>query len=97
MKTIIIIALVLLLASGLFGCRMGNNEETTPTTGSTEPPATTAPVQTDPIVDPTIMDPTIEPNVPDPSVDDNHLVDPTGDGVLDDVVPEIEGRINGLK
>ena len=71
MKTIIIIALVLLLASGLFGCRMGNNEETTPTTGSTEPPATTAPVQTDPIVDPTIMDPTIETNIPDSTVNNN--------------------------
>ena len=100
MKTFLIIALVAVLALGLCACRMGSsNDETTSTTGTEESPSTTAPTpsQTEPLVDPTIMDPTIEPNVPDPSVDNDHLVDPTGDGVLDDIVPDIQGRINGLK
>ena len=96
MKSIIVIALVAVLAFSLCGCRMGKNKETTPATEATEPmtePMTEPrPTQTEPLVDPTIMDPTIEPNVPDPSVDDNHLVDPTGDGTVGDTTPDIQGR-----
>ena len=98
MKTFLILALVLVLALGLCACRMGGkNEETTPTTDATEPPATTTPSETEPLVDPTIMDPTLAPNIPDPSVDDDHLIDPTDDGILDNIVPDIKGRIDGLK
>ncbi len=98
MKKFTIIALVLTIALGLCACRMGNTEETTPTTdGATQPsttaptePATTAPMETDP----TVIDPTIAPNVPDPSVDDDHLVDPTDGG---DAAPKIRNRFSEVK
>ena len=82
MRKIAIFTLVLIIALGLCGCRMGNNTETTPTTTENPiVPQTTAPTEpavTTPILtDPMVIDPTIEPNVPDPSVDNDHLIDPT--------------------
>lgn len=95
MKKIAIISLVLIMAMSICACRMGGNDETTPTTEpTTEPPATTMPEPT--IPEPTVLDPTLDPiapNVPDPSVDDNHLIDPTegngdtgnGEGLIGDI------------
>ena len=99
MKSILLIALTFVLALGLCACGRNKNQETTPVTQPTEPPATTepAPSETEPLIDPTIMDPTIEPNVPDPSVDDNHLVDPTGGSEGNEgIIPEIKGRLNNM-
>lgn len=97
MKKFILFALVLTLALGLCACRMGNTDETTPSTDGTTEPATSAPTEpetTAPMVtDPIVIDPTIEPNVPDPSVDDDHLIDPT-DG--EDAAPKIRGRLNAI-
>lgn len=97
MKKIAIIGLVLIMAMSICACRMGGNDETTPTPTTeptTEPPATTMPEPT--IPEPTVLDPTLDPiapNVPDPSVDDNHLIDPTegngdtgnGEGLIGDI------------
>lgn len=96
MKKTIAILLVLLTALSLCACRMGQNSDTTPETENTTPPAATDPVETDPIVEPTVMDPTMETNIPDPNVDNDHLVDPTGDGIVDDTARSITRRINGL-
>ena len=96
MKKITAITLVLLLAFGLCACRMGKDTDTTiPETENTTPPTTT-PVATDPVEEPTVMDPTMETNIPDPNVDDDHLIDPTGEGVIDDAARNIKRRIKGL-
>ena len=96
MKKTAAILLVLLMAFALCACRMGNNANTTPETENTTPPATTNPVATDPIAEPTVMDPTMETNVPDPNVDSDHLIDPTGEGIVDDAARSITRRIKGL-
>ena len=93
MKKFTIIALVLVVALGLCACRMGSNNETTPSENTTTQPQATDPTTpaTDPtIIDPTIIDPTIAPNVPDPSVDENHLIDPTGGA---EGTPDVRGRL----
>lgn len=81
MKRIAIITLILAIAVGLCGCKMGGNEQTTSPTNNTTVPQTTAPTEppvTTPIVtDPIVIEPTIEPNIPDPSVDNDHLIDST--------------------
>lgn len=102
MKKIAIISLVLIMAIGLCACRMGRNDETTPTPTTepaTEPPATTMPEPT--IPEPTVLDPTLDPiapNVPDPNVDDNHLIDPTdGSGTTEDgqgLIGDIEKKLS---
>ena len=94
MRKLTIFALVLIVALSLCACRMGSNNETTPTDNTTTEPQASDPTTpaTDPtIIAPTIMDPTIAPNVPDPSVDDDHLIDPTGG---EESAPNVRGRLN---
>lgn len=96
MKKAIAITLVLLLAFSLNACGKGSKNDNAPETEGTTPPASTAPAATDPVTEPAVMDPTMETNIPDPSVDNEHLIDPTGDGIVDDAARDITRRINGL-
>lgn len=96
MKKTAVFLLVLSLVFALCACRMGNDTGTTQETENTTPPAATNPVATDPIADPTVADPTMDTNVPDPNVDNDHMIDPTGDGIVDDAARSITRRINGL-
>lgn len=97
MKKIAIIALVLVVALGMCACRMGSDNESTPSTNTTTAPQTTAPQTTAPQTEPNTTNPTepsIAPNVPDPSVDDGHLVEPSdGEGAA----PKIRGRFNEIR
>ena len=94
MKTLAILALVVTIVACFCACRMGQNQETTPTP-DTQPPVTTAPEPTE--TEPTMPDITIAPNVPDPDVDNDHLIDPTeGDGATenqDGILPDMDGRL----
>lgn len=100
MKKVLAITLVLILAFSLNACRLFGKKDTPQETEGTTPPATSAPMATDPVTepmtDPAVMDPTMETNIPDPNVDNEHLIDPTGDGMIDDAAREITRRINGL-
>lgn len=72
MKSISLIAIVLVLVASLSACRRGNNTETTAPTETTRPTATTQTPTTQPTTEPTILptiDPTLDTNIPDPSVD----------------------------
>lgn len=96
MKKAAAITLILLLTLGLCACGLGGKKNKTPETESTTPPVTTEPMITNPVTEPSIIDPTMETNIPDPNVDDEHLVDPTGDGIVDNAVRGITKRIKGL-
>ena len=97
MKKLLAITLVLILVFSLNACTLFGKKDNPQETESTTPPATTTPMATDPVTDPAVIDPTMETNIPDPNVDNEHLIDPTGDGMVDDAAKDITRRINGLK
>lgn len=97
MKKLLAITLVLILVFSLNACTLFGKKDNPTETEGTTPPATTTPVATDPATDPAVIDPTMETNIPDPNVDNEHLIDPTGDGMIDDAAKDITRRINGLK
>ena len=95
MKKIAAITLVLLLTMNLCACRFGKNQKNDKEKEGETVPSVTTPKETDPKVEPTQTNP-METNIPDPNVDNEHLIDPTGDGIVDDAARSITRRINGL-